>query len=281
MASKNFTLSQVGNILNAAANGVVTGLNSANYVANLGPVGNVTITGGSNGQVLSTDGSGVLSWSTVDTSNAANANYSAYAGNITIAAQPNITSLGTLTALTVGGSSNLGAVGNVTITGGSNGQALTTNGNGTLSWSTVGGGSSSISPDFSASLGNNQQWAGGGWSSAILFNVVDYNTGNAYNATTGKFTATIAGLYQVEGGLRISAVFGTNLQNIIFGIYKNNTKLRDISDQTGTMSSAGSSEVTTLRLAAGDAIDWRVYTAGGPTNVLSGSVFTVRYVGTP
>ena len=30
--------------------------------ANLGPIGNVTITGGTDGQVLSTDGSGTLSW---------------------------------------------------------------------------------------------------------------------------------------------------------------------------------------------------------------------------
>lgn len=61
-ASKNFTLSQVGNVLSTSANGVITSINTANYSANLGPVGNVTITGGSNGQVLSTNGNGVLSW---------------------------------------------------------------------------------------------------------------------------------------------------------------------------------------------------------------------------
>lgn len=44
-----------------AANLTVTG------TSNLGPVGNVTITGGSNGQALVTDGSGVLSFQTITT----------------------------------------------------------------------------------------------------------------------------------------------------------------------------------------------------------------------
>jgi hypothetical protein len=39
-----------------------------------------------------------------------------------------------LTILNVSTTANLGAVGNITITGGSNGQVLTTNGNGVLSW---------------------------------------------------------------------------------------------------------------------------------------------------
>jgi hypothetical protein len=51
-----------------------------------------------------------------------------------------------LKALIVQGTSNLGPVANVTITGGTNGQVLTTNGSNVLSWTTVsgGGGGSSI-----------------------------------------------------------------------------------------------------------------------------------------
>jgi hypothetical protein len=59
-----------------------------------------------------------------------------YAGNITISTQPNITSVGTLTALSVSGTTSLGPVGNVWITGGNAGQILTTDGAGHLSWST-------------------------------------------------------------------------------------------------------------------------------------------------
>jgi len=50
----------------------------------------------------------------------ANANYAAYAGNVTIAGQSNITSVGTLTSLSVSGTSNivdLNATGNVLISG--------------------------------------------------------------------------------------------------------------------------------------------------------------------
>jgi hypothetical protein len=62
------------------------------------------------------------------------------AGTVYTAAQPAITSVGTLTGLTVSGVSTLGAVGNVKITGGSNGQFLSTDGNGNLSWKTASSG---------------------------------------------------------------------------------------------------------------------------------------------
>jgi hypothetical protein len=56
---------------------------------------------------------------------------------VTSNAQPNITSVGTLTSLTVNGVANLNAVGNIRITGGSSGQVLSTDGNGNLSFTTV------------------------------------------------------------------------------------------------------------------------------------------------
>jgi hypothetical protein len=56
------------------------------------------------------------------------------AQSVTNAAQPNITSTGTLTSLTVSGNVNLGSVSNIIITGGTSGQVLSTDGNGVLSW---------------------------------------------------------------------------------------------------------------------------------------------------
>jgi len=51
------------------ANGDINTINfTANGLSNLGPVGNVTITGGTTGQYLKTDGNGVLSFGTVDVS---------------------------------------------------------------------------------------------------------------------------------------------------------------------------------------------------------------------
>ena len=58
-------------------------------------------------------------------------------GTLTTNAQPNVTSVGTLTGLTVSGVSNFGPNGNVIITGGTNGQFLSTNGSGNLSWTTI------------------------------------------------------------------------------------------------------------------------------------------------
>jgi hypothetical protein len=46
----------------------------------------------------------------------------------------NLLGAANLTTLEVGATANLGEVGNVTITGGSSGQVLTTNGSGALSW---------------------------------------------------------------------------------------------------------------------------------------------------
>lgn len=70
------------------------------------------------------------------------------AGTVTTAAQPNITSVGTLTSLTVNGNVNfatspnvdLGSVSNLHIAGGSNGYVLSTDGSGNLSWQVPGSG---------------------------------------------------------------------------------------------------------------------------------------------
>ena len=95
-ASKNYSLSQIGNIVTTNANGAITSLNTSTYSANLGPVGNVTITGGSNGQVLTTNGSGNLTWTTVTSGSAAAGMTSAMgtAGNAQV-------SLGSMTFNTV------------------------------------------------------------------------------------------------------------------------------------------------------------------------------------
>lgn len=180
----------------SASNLTVSGLST------LGSVSNVKITGGTSGYVLSTDGTGNLSWITNDAGVAgsntqvqfnnagafgasanftfdsstntlsvtnivangagltslAGANVTGQVSNALIAgtvytnAQPNITSVGTLTGLSVSGNStfsniavtgesNLGSLANITITGGSAGYTIVTDGAGNLSWSPGGGGS--------------------------------------------------------------------------------------------------------------------------------------------
>ena len=56
------------------------------------------------------------------------------AQTVSNAAQPAITSVGTLTSLIVSGTTDLGSVANVTLTGGVSGYVLSTDGFGGLSW---------------------------------------------------------------------------------------------------------------------------------------------------
>jgi hypothetical protein len=106
-----------------------------------GPTNVLSVTGGNvsanyiNGSYVTGNGSAL--------SSITGANVTGQVGNALIAgtvytnAQPNITSVGTLTSLEVSGTTDLGDVGNVTITGGTNGAYLKTDGSGGLSWATV------------------------------------------------------------------------------------------------------------------------------------------------
>jgi hypothetical protein len=143
----------VGNI--GAAAGVFTGTISVTGNANVGNLGTAQVLATANittPQLISNVATGTAPFVVTSTTQVANlsvatAGSATTAGTVTTAAQPNITSVGTLTGLTSNGTINftgasnvsLGAVGNVKITGGSNGQYLQTNGSGTLSWSTVQG----------------------------------------------------------------------------------------------------------------------------------------------
>lgn len=131
----NVTIAGQSNITSLGTLTSLTVSGNAN-VGNLG-TGRVIATGNISGtQLISNVATGtaplvVTSTTVVANLRAATANT---AGTVTTAAQPNITSVGTLTSLTVSGTSNLGPAGNITITGGSANYVLQTNGSGGLSW---------------------------------------------------------------------------------------------------------------------------------------------------
>jgi len=97
---------------------VNNGYSSGTEFIHLGSVNKVYISGGSNGQVLRTDGANNLSW----TSNIANANFAIAANTVLQNAQPNITSVGILASLSVSGNAN---VGNLSTSGSITGTNLT------------------------------------------------------------------------------------------------------------------------------------------------------------
>jgi hypothetical protein len=102
--------------------------------------GNVAISAVGNANILVITGTGANINGTANVSgnlSAGNISATSIAGNLTTAAQTNITSLGTLTGLNVNGVSNLGPNSNVIITGGVANAFLRTNGSGNLTWDTA------------------------------------------------------------------------------------------------------------------------------------------------
>jgi len=116
----------------------------ANLVGNLSAgAGNLAFNSATNiltvlGNIVSTN---------ANLGNAVTANF--FTGTLTTSSQPNITSVGTLTGLTVNGKTALGSIGNVSITGGQANYVMATDGQGNLSF---------VSPSVAAGLaGSNTQ----------------------------------------------------------------------------------------------------------------------------
>jgi len=155
-------ITSVGNLSGLTvsnATGIVNFTTTANV--SLGAVANLHISGGTNGYVLSTDGSSTLSWvaqsgggSTSNISNGnSNVSIPSANGNINFSAVGNANVVViTGTGANISGYSNitgnvalsganvtLGAVANLHISGGSNTYVLSTDGSGNLSWSSASG----------------------------------------------------------------------------------------------------------------------------------------------
>jgi hypothetical protein len=122
MTTKNFVVKNgitTGNITLDAATGNLVATN-----ANLGNLATANFIAGNGNALFNIQGANVVG-------TVGNANMSAYAGNVTVAAQPNITSVGSLTSLTVTGNANVGNLGTgglITATGNVSGGNLTTSG---------------------------------------------------------------------------------------------------------------------------------------------------------
>jgi hypothetical protein len=236
---------------------------------------------GSSNQVLTTDGSGVLSWST-----------------------PSSGGSTTLLGLTDVGSD------------GTNGQVLTTNGSGSFTFTTVSGGSyndASVDAHLNrstASSGEVLSWngsdydlvaqSGGGGGGSTLsggtsiymssdqnigrnvvtklnFNTVRFgNSGTPFSTTNYNYTVPAAGKYLILGQITSTDyITVANGQQILIGsIYKNNSGLRDIADYNRSVDAdyrrfkVHISEV--VDLAQNDVIDFRGRLsafAGGSTDL--------------
>ena len=178
-ATNGMTFDKTSNTLTVAGN---------TSVGNLTTVGNITGAriigdGGSLSNITGANVTGVV----------ANANYAAYAGNITIANQPNITTLGTLTALTVTGNASVGNLQTAAIvaTGLANVNSLTV-----VTTTSLGG---NVTLNGSLGMGTGNITAGnlsisGNVSIAGNITQVNGNSGQFFGNTTTGLGALYAGL---------------------------------------------------------------------------------------
>ncbi len=190
------SLSSTGNI-------EVLGIKTDNYYYANGAILDMQQPGGSNTQIQYNNGAGGFGASanfTFDDSNnslsvtgnitAGNVSATGLSGTLSTAAQTSITSVGTLTGLTVNGLTSLGPVGNVSITGGTAGQYLQTDGTGNLVFATV----------DAATLSN-------GTSNVKLYNNANIEISAAGNANVFTVTgsgANVTGTFNATGNLTVA-----------------------------------------------------------------------------
>lgn len=117
------------------------------------------------------------------------------AGTVTINAQPNITSVGTLTSLSVAGNVNAGNV-------------IATNLSG---------------PIFLAYQSTPQTLSAG--NTNLVYDVATVNSGSYYNASTGIFTPLIPGYYQVNATISPALIGGSANAGFFLALYKNGVLL--------------------------------------------------------
>ena len=215
------------NVSGQVSNSLVAGTvytNAQPNITSLGTLTDLTVTGNVVAGHLSGEAgniSNVFGGNIVGTVSAAT-----IAGTVTTAAQPNITSTGTLTGLNVAGNVSvvganisLGTAANLHILGGQAGYALTTDGTGNLGWSAVSGTSGGTA------ISKNYYWQG----------TVQVNTGTQRLYMPGA--ATLTRFYMNLG------TAGTTDTTI--SIKKNGTQIR-----TATLTSGAS----TLMTIAGDSL---------------------------
>lgn len=268
-AANSNTANTAGTVTTAAqpnitSLGTLSGL-TVNGETLLGPVGNVTITGGLANQYLQTDGSGNLTWSTVSSGTVTNpagsnrdvqfnnngvfgadtlfhyddalnqlsvpsivsnysgngtalfgiqgSNISGAVGQATLAvtvsqnAQPNITSVGTLSGITVNGVSNLTAVGNVRITGGATGQFLQTDGTGNLSWANAGSNNTGVPGGVNTYVQFNDAGSFGGINSFTFnkaTNTLTVSNASVENHSVSNLTVGTRATLGTVGNVRIN-----------------------------------------------------------------------------
>ena len=189
----NYAAVGTANIAYSVANAAQPNITSVGTLTNIVVSGNASI----NGNITS--------------------NGTAYVGNLST------TGLASITTLSVGATANLGDVSNVTITGGTAGQVLSTNGNGILSWASDATtyGNSNVVTLLSAFGSNTITTTGnvsvGNITATNLGNIVSANLdGNVSNLLTGNGTYVAIPVVPTVGNIATINLDGSN-SNVLYG----------------------------------------------------------------
>ena len=156
---------------------------------------------------------------------------------------------------------------------GSNGQAITTNGSGTLAFATVGGNNT---PSFSAKLSSDQS-ASSGAETVLAFATEQWDSDSKF--ASNKFTPTVAGKYVINGMIMLNDITVQN-KRLQLLIYKNGSFFADVE----TIASSETSTDPTLSINllmefnTSDYVELRFYhNVGSTVTVRSGYSFFQGY----
>jgi hypothetical protein len=169
--------------------------------------GNINMSAVGNANIVVVTGTGVNVAGTINATGTITGNLS---GNVITASQGNITSLGNLTSLTVNGIANLGAVGNVKITGGSSNGYLFTDGTGNLTFGSIvntppGGANNDVQFKDGGTYQGSSNFTFNPTSNTVTINGTLSVTGNANvgNLNTTLLTGTLTTASNQQSNIRL------------------------------------------------------------------------------
>jgi hypothetical protein len=174
---------------------------------------------------------------------------------------------GGTTAITVNASQNVTMSSGLTVTGNNvvNGNTTITGNTAVTGTLTVGGVLVGSGPVFSvyrnaARNANQNAWA------AVIPDTEEFDSASCYDTTTGRYTPTVAGYYQINGQV---AVGGSNGE-IIAAIYKNGAAYKN---GNRAPSGAASSNVSSIVYFNGttDYVELYIFYTGSLTSLATGS----------
>jgi len=206
-------------------------------------------------------------------------------GTVTTNAQPNITSVGTLSGITINGTTRLGNIGNVKIGGGGAGQLLSTDGLGNLSWATVSGGSGVVYGDANVKSYLNTGFFNtdfiGTIPNSVHANYAEVANGVAGGNVTGQVSnALVAGTVYTAAQPNITSIGTLANLTVIGNIGAGNITVGNINAAylKGNGSSITGSVTNAINLVAGGTINSTVTAVTQPTTDNSTKVATTAFV---